>query len=40
MAVASGMADWPEPYATTLTDAADAFGESEPYVGDDGQLYV
>lgn len=31
--------DWPEPYATQLTDAAHAFGEADLYVGDDGQIY-
>lgn len=32
--------DWPEPYATALTDAAHAFGSSDLYVGDDGQIYL
>lgn len=32
--------DWPEPHATALTDAAKAFGECSPYVGDDGKVYV
>jgi hypothetical protein len=32
--------DWPEPQATRLTDAAEAFGEVTIYVGDDGLLYV
>jgi hypothetical protein len=31
--------DWPEPYATMLTDAAKAFGEVDLYVGDDGMIY-
>jgi hypothetical protein len=31
--------DWPEPYATQLTDAAHAFGEAELYLGDDGLIY-
>lgn len=31
--------DWPEPDATVLTEAAKAFGEVDPYVGDDGKLY-
>lgn len=32
--------DWAEPAATTLTDAAHAFGELNPYVGDDGRIYL
>lgn len=32
--------DWPEPYATQLTAAAEAFGNVDLYVGDDGKLYV
>jgi hypothetical protein len=32
--------DWPEPAAARLTDAAHAFGEVWPYVGDDGLIYV
>jgi hypothetical protein len=32
--------DWPEPYATQLTDAAHAFGECDLYVSDDGSLYL
>jgi hypothetical protein len=32
--------DWPEPLATVLTDAAHAFGELSPYVGDDGLIYL
>lgn len=31
--------DWPEPYATTLTNAAHSFGEVGPYLGDDGKVY-
>lgn len=31
--------DWPEPYATTLTSAADAFGNVDLYVGDGGLIY-
>ena len=31
--------DWPEPYASQLSDAADAFGEFNLYVGDDGKLH-
>lgn len=32
--------DWPEPYAQALTDAAEAFGGSDLYIGDDGQIYL
>lgn len=32
--------DWPEPYATTLTDAAHAFGSFDLSVGDDGLIYA
>lgn len=32
--------DWPEPDATTLTDAAEAYGEQNVYLGDDGEIYV
>ena len=32
--------DWPEPQASTLTDAARAFGVCELYVGDDGKIYA
>lgn len=32
--------DYPEPYATRLTSAAHAFGESDAYVGDDGRIYL
>jgi hypothetical protein len=32
--------DWPEPYATALTDAAKAFPERDLYVGDDGKVYL
>ena len=32
--------DWPEPYATQLTDAAHGFGECDLYVGDDGKVYI
>lgn len=30
---------WPEPAATTLTDAAHAYGSFDLYVGDDGQIH-
>lgn len=30
---------YPEPQATELTDAAEAFGEFHLYVGDDGKIY-
>lgn len=32
--------DWEEPAATKLTDASEAFGEVNLYVGDDGRIYV
>lgn len=32
--------DWPEPYATTLTEAAEAFGEVDVYMGDDGKVHL
>jgi len=32
--------DWPEPYATRLTDAAKMFGDTSLYRGDDGRLYL
>jgi len=32
--------DYPEPEATLLTDAAQAFRECDLYTGDDGQLYL
>lgn len=32
--------DWPEPFATKLTDAAHAFGSVDLYVGDDGLIYA
>lgn len=32
--------DWPEPYAQALTDAAKAFGGSDLYIGDDGQIHL
>lgn len=32
--------DWPEPYATTLADAATALGGAVAYVGDDGKVYL
>jgi len=32
--------DWPEPYATQLTDAARAFGNVDAYLGDDGRVYL
>ena len=31
--------DWPE-HGDTLTQASEAFGEVEPYVGDDGFIYI
>ena len=31
--------DWPEPYATQLTEAAKEFGEFNLYLGDDGRIY-
>lgn len=30
--------DWPEPYATQLTDATKAFGEVSVYLSDDGKV--
>jgi hypothetical protein len=32
--------DWPEPYAQRLTDAAEALGSCDLYVGDDGKIYA
>lgn len=32
--------DWPEPYASKLTEAAKEFGEVSLYVGDDGKIYA
>lgn len=32
--------DWPEPHAQQLTDASEAFGNVEPYAGDDGKVYA
>jgi len=32
--------DWAEPAAQILTDAAHAFGELNPYLGDDGRIYL
>ena len=32
--------DWPEEAAERLTEASEAYGESDLYVGDDGKLYV
>ncbi len=32
--------DWPEPAATALTAAAEAFGSLDLYRGDDGKLYL
>ena len=32
--------DWPEPYATQLTEAAKRFGTFELYLGDDGRIYT
>lgn len=31
--------DWPEPAATTLDNAAKAFGNVDLYIGDDGKIY-
>lgn len=32
--------DWEKPAADALTEASKAFGESKPYVGDDGRVYL
>jgi len=32
--------DWPEPHATKLTAAANAAGNVDLYVGDDGRIYA
>lgn len=32
--------DWPEPYGDQLSNAADAWGEVNLYVGDDGRIYA
>ena len=32
--------DWPEPYATALTDACKAFRSLDAYLGDDGKVYL
>ncbi|KDR90956.1 hypothetical protein L905_24030 [Agrobacterium sp. TS43] len=32
--------DWPEPAASTLTEASKEFGNIDLYVGDDGQIYA
>ena len=32
--------DWPEALGETLTDASKKFGEMNPYIGDDGMIYV
>lgn len=32
--------DWPEPYASQLSDAARAAGNVDLYVGDDGRIYA
>lgn len=32
--------DWAEPAATILDNAAQAFGTVDPYVGDDGRIYL
>jgi len=32
--------DWPEPYASALDAAAKVAGECEPYLGDDGLIYL
>lgn len=31
--------NWPEPYATQLTESAQSFGALNPYAGDDGLIY-
>lgn len=31
--------DWPEPYATQLSEACESFGEVNLYLGDDGLIY-
>jgi hypothetical protein len=32
--------DWTEPAATVLTEIAHAFGNLDPYVGDDNKIYI
>ncbi|MCU9611740.1 hypothetical protein OEK97_27930, partial [Escherichia coli] len=32
--------DWPEPFATQLTNAANEFNEIDLYVGDDQQIHA
>jgi hypothetical protein len=32
--------DWPEPCATQLDEASEAFGNVDLYIGDDGQIYA
>jgi hypothetical protein len=32
--------DWPEPYATRLTEAAEACGPVDAYLGDDGRVHL
>jgi hypothetical protein len=32
--------DWPEPAATRLAELSREFGEANPYVGDDGLIYL
>jgi hypothetical protein len=32
--------DWPEPAATILTNASNACGECDLYIGDDGRIYI
>lgn len=32
--------DWPEPHAQKLTDAAEAFGNVDLYIGDDGKVWA
>tara|TARA_Y100000310_G_scaffold300671_1_gene336531 strand:+ start:788 stop:1144 length:357 start_codon:yes stop_codon:yes gene_type:complete len=32
--------DWPEPHAQALTDAAEAFGNIDLYLGDDGKVWA
>ena len=32
--------DWPEPHASTLNDAAQAFGNVDLYIGDDGKVWA
>lgn len=32
--------DWPDPLGDELTTASKAFGECNPYIGDDGMIYL